>query len=114
MIYRNINDMVATRKRKPAPTEPSPNRVHPPAAIQSHPLDRLAVRILQCAFTDAVKQYGMDRHPIPDNVKSEARMWLRTTGAEWLEVMGVDARLMVQRLDTAPCMEQGELEGVDA
>lgn len=110
MIYRNINDMVATRKSKSAPAEPSPNRVHPPAAIQSHPLDRLAVRILQCAITDALKQYGMDRHPVQENVRSESRMWLRTTGAEWLEVMGVDARLVIQRLAAAPCMEQGELE----
>src|SRR5574343_92598 len=74
-----------------------------------HPLDLLAVKIIKNAMIDAIKQYGYDLHPVSDVVRDDARKWLRTTGAEWLEVMGVDARLVIQRLAADPCMEQGEL-----
>jgi hypothetical protein len=65
---------------------------------QAHPLDKIALRVLACAVTDSIKRYGMDTKPVPPSLRSEARMWLQSTGAEWVEALGGDIGILEQTL----------------
>lgn len=63
-------------------------------AVGLHGHRGLAAAILAQAVKDCTGRWDIDGAPMRENIRAEAGDWLSTTGREWAEMLGVDARLV--------------------
>ena len=61
----------------------------------SDPYLRLAIEIIVRAIHDARGSDRLWQSEFPQGA-NEARLWCKTTGAEWLDILGLDQVIMVE------------------